>query len=131
LPFDGNQVSQELLVLRALVGYFDRADPWIQGWFRDNDGERACLVGALRIVRHRLGIRGDISRFYLSYAIRHLFFHDGRLMNFNDEFCPSLDALRDVVRLAYLRAGGDRKTLPPKPAPYDRSIHRFQAGGHC
>jgi len=44
MPFDGCQMSQELLVLGVLIDFFAGEDRWVRGEFKDDQG-RACLVG--------------------------------------------------------------------------------------
>jgi hypothetical protein len=135
MPFDGSSVSQELLVLRALVDFFDAKDRWIRGELEDRHG-RACLVGALRIVRRRLGVlpRQHTTRAYLASAI-HMNHGDIRsLQKFNDDICANITELRDTIRLAYLLAGGDLKDLPPMPAPiipYPHNLNLFAQIGRC
>jgi hypothetical protein len=115
MPFDGSSISQELRVLAGLLEFFEDEDRWVRYMFSDGEGG-ACLAGALRITRRKLGIRRDRAGAYLMHAIQQ-HHHEGDLQVFNDYFCSGIEELRDTIRCAYALAAVYPPTHLMKPGP--------------
>jgi hypothetical protein len=62
--------TRAILVLDAMLEFFDGGRRWTRGELVARDGQARCLVGALRRVRNELRIRGDGTVHYLRDAIK-------------------------------------------------------------
>jgi hypothetical protein len=116
MPFDGSSFSQELLVLGALLEFFEEEDRWVKDMYHDGEG-RACIVGALGLARQRLNIKRDRTRVYLTRAIRQ-HHREARLNTFNQYICSGIEELRDTIRFAYALAA----VYPPDRLPYAPTV---------
>ena len=59
--------AKAIVVLDAMLEFFDGGRRWIRGQLRDKDGR--CLVGALGYVRRQQRIRGAGTEHYLRRAM--------------------------------------------------------------
>jgi hypothetical protein len=61
--------AKAILVLDAMLEFFDGGRRWTQGALHDETGQNRCLIGALHYVRQQQRIRGAATEFYLRTAL--------------------------------------------------------------
>jgi hypothetical protein len=87
--------AKAILVLDAMLEFFDGGKRWARGDWVTYPARNRCLVGALKYVRFELGIRDDNTAELLESALpqhhRYLLY---RLLNPHDDFQPSYDFQR-------------------------------------
>jgi hypothetical protein len=99
--------AKAIVVLAAMLEFFDGGRRWIRGQLRDKDGRR--LVGALGYIRRQQRIRGAGTEHYLRRAmidragdlnpLNELTIGmpgDGNLMRYND-LSTGYDEVRDLI----------------------------------
>jgi hypothetical protein len=61
--------AKAILVLDAMLEFFDGGRRWTQGELLDETGQNRCLIGALHYVRQQQRIPGAGTEFYLRTAL--------------------------------------------------------------
>ena len=114
--------AKAVLVLDLVEAFFAGGTHWLQGDWRDDDGNR-CLVNALDYVRRKHRITGDGASYYLRRAMP----HPGGLPSYNDH-CQRFVELRALIelarRLAIAESRGDPKpwrsyNMADRPVPQE------------
>jgi hypothetical protein len=106
--------EKAILILDAMLEFFDGGKRWTQDMLSDASGQHRCLIGALRHARQQQRIREDGTAFYLRVAwiapdladkLMSLALpawdglsdpDDGDLMIYND-VCDSYDEVRKLI----------------------------------
>jgi hypothetical protein len=122
--------AKAILVLDAMLEFFDSGRRWTRGEFHNQGGHR-CLIGALRHVRRQQRILAAGTEYYLRAAMieagRPLDQHTGLsplavacvtlsdLMNYND-LADSYDEVRRLIVAARARAQAELDAARNRPA---------------
>jgi hypothetical protein len=121
--------AKAIVVLDAMLEFFDGGRRWIRGQLRDKDGR--CLVGALGYVRRQQRIRGAGTEHYLRRAmidrtgdldpLTDLWVltigmpDDGNLMRYND-LSAGYHEVRDLIIEARALAQAELEGWPQRNA---------------
>ncbi len=66
--------ARAILVLDAMLEFFDGGRRWTQGELLDESGQSRCLIGALHYVRQQQRVRGGGTEFYLYASLPKAFY---------------------------------------------------------
>jgi hypothetical protein len=137
--------AKAILVLDAMLEFFEGGRRWIDGILRDDITNKRCLVGALHYVRQQQRIHGAGTEHYLHMALPSIvrkflepgfveIFNydkpttpDNDLMSFNDEF-DGFDHVHALIIEARAIAQGELENVHERPHRY-RSIRQSRAEG--
>jgi hypothetical protein len=97
-------------VLDLLLEFFADGAHWTVCAMNDGQGNR-CLVGALRHIRCRHGIKGDGAGYYLADAVAARGVHVG-LIAYND-YCNGFHQVREIIVSA--RKAAKREAVARQP----------------
>jgi hypothetical protein len=105
--------AKAILVLDAMLEFFDGGRRWTQGELLDESGQNRCLIGALHYVQQQQRIRGAATEFYLRTAL---------LSALNEEKQPQIDELLPdpLIEFALARLSGS-----PEPSNPDYDLMTY------
>jgi hypothetical protein len=71
MPFDGgvSPSMKAVVMIDALLAFFDGGDRWIKGRLNETLGDGRCLVGAMELINREQGVRIEPVLDYLHQAI--------------------------------------------------------------